>query len=735
MKIERVARLDPKEVHRRSAHTARSRKRSERRSEPFVFVGIDTEGSGKGTDHRPVLVSCGAAYLSDAAGLDWARVFDFLYSQFQEGGYVYGGFYLSYDFTQWLRSLPEERARMLLTAEGKAARVVRRRNGAAIKGAPPYPVEHKGWEFDILGMKRLRIRPRGESRWMYICDGGPFWQCSFLKAIDPDRWTEPICTPEEFARVAEGKAYRSDAVLDDNMIEYQQLEVEIWARLMNALDIGLRSLGIHLQPKQWMGPGQVAQEWLKGQDVPKLDELSSFMPDSYFDAARATYFGGWFEIFMHGHIPGITWEYDINSAYPYIIAKLPCLRHGRYSHGKGKPELGDGALCIVRGTARTLPADPLTYDSDRDFPIGAMLHRDFKGRIFRPHDTTGTWWLHELQAAERAGVVNQITYKEWWAYEPCDCEPPLAKVEELYYQRVQVGKNTALGKAIKLLINSVYGKFAQSIGDPMYGNPVYASLITAGCRTMILDAIATHPEGAKAVAMVATDGVYFLSPHPTLQLSSNLGDWEVAQHHNMCLFKPGVYWSDKSRKRIAEGKSPEFKSRGINPADFAVTIAEVDRIFSEWPKLNKNGLPATIGSENHGWGRPKRDKKTGKITGGKRWPIVEFTAHFSMVSITQAAQDGWEWSRAGEVSDSVILQQNAHPGEKRSGIYYDPEKDVYRSYPKRPGFFEGGTPVSVPYEKRFGKEDPWSDESLEELGIGPDGNVGEIISGVLMERG
>src|SRR6185312_6510244 len=52
------------------------------------------------------------------------------------------------------------------------------------------------------------------------------------------------------------------------------------------------------------------------------------------DAARSSYYGGWFEIFAHGHIPEVTWEYDINSAYPAIISRLPCLSHGRWEYGR-----------------------------------------------------------------------------------------------------------------------------------------------------------------------------------------------------------------------------------------------------------------------------------------------------------------------------------------------------------------------------------------------------------------
>ena len=51
-----------------------------------------------------------------------------------------------------------------------------------------------------------------------------------------------------------------------------------------------------------------------------------------------------------------------------------------------------------------------------------------------------------------------------------------------------------------------------------------ASMVRLVARQMILDAITTHPEDAKAVAMVATDAVYFTSPGPAaIQRARRMG--------------------------------------------------------------------------------------------------------------------------------------------------------------------------------------------------------------------
>jgi DNA polymerase type B, organellar and viral len=658
---------------------------------PTRFVGVDGEGvtfwegclTGKSDlrrVHRYVLLGVGDRQIENPDGLGWEECFEFLWSQFRTGSVAYVGFFLGYDFVQMLRGLREERARMLLTTEGRGKRQPR-----SDKRRMPFPVECNGWEFDILGSKRLRIRPVGEKRWMKICDTGPFFQKSFLSVINPGNWSQPIVTEEEYDDIKRNKGRRSVAYLDDDMRRYNNLENTILSRVLGALESGFQELGISLSPGQWFGPGQAASAWLKGRAI-TAERLAGVVPTGALEAARQSYFGGWFEIMAHGLVPGTTWEYDINSAYPAVISKLPCLEHGEWIHDYYVlPH--DAPFALVR--ARVHGTDPF---------VGAMLHRDDSGNITRPHDTEGWYWQHELQAAVRAGIIDanyQVT--ESWQYFPCDCPPPLREVQDIYDLRLRVGKKTPLGIACKLVPNSLYGKFAQSIGTPEYGNPVYASLITATTRAMILDAIASHPGGTSQVLMVATDGVYFRTPHPSLPCSNALGQWDSARKENLCLFKPGVYWDDATRENIRQGEAPVFKARGVNARDFGSQLESVDDQF------HRMALH-----------RPSRIE----------WPAVTFPVSFAMVSGLQALQRN-NWALAGTLVNEPTNRQSSDPSMKRSTWYWD--GDLLRS---RPSENEPCTP-SVPYEKRFGMADPWSDESKEENGISPEGYPGDIVNEVL----
>jgi hypothetical protein len=564
-------------------------------------------------------------------------IFAFLYECFEaQPQAAFVGFFLGYDFAQWLKGIPERKARLLLTEEGQRERTMRnacRRPGAPAITQPVRVCEELGpdggWELRWLPGKRLELRPltcRCETRprppdgrkprpgycrcgtrrrkpYMAICDAGPLFQSSLLSVIDPDQWETPVCTPEEFELITRGKASRADAPLDDEMRAYNRLENRILARLLSIYDEALRTPGIDifLGRKNYYGPGPVAAKWLGRNRAPHrtiiegrpatLDpsgkviecSIAGVVPVPVLEALAAAYLSGWFELCAHGTIPGTVWQYDIVSAYPHQIARLPCLLHGTWRHLRRRtlPAIDDATqLCLVH-----CPPGGVVGSDDH---LGAMQHRRPDASICRPQVTGGWFWLHELEASRRAGLTHTVNCDEMWVYDRCGCPPPLGVLADLFDMRIRAGTKTPLGRAIKLMMNSVYGKFCQSVGTGPFRNYLYASLITAGTRGQILDAIATHPLRSRAVVMIATDAVYFTAPHPTLNLCKTeafpepiLGWWEEQVHQNVTLFKPGVYWDDHARDEIRAGRRPVFRARGIDYRAFAKHIDEIDALFAE----------------------------------------------------------------------------------------------------------------------------------------------------------
>src|ERR1039457_199931 len=75
--------------------------------------------------------------------ITFSEICEYLYAHFEKGT-AYVGFFLGYDFNQWFKTLPMERAAMLLTAEGRE-----KRKRKTSFDPTPFPVDWIGWEFDI----------------------------------------------------------------------------------------------------------------------------------------------------------------------------------------------------------------------------------------------------------------------------------------------------------------------------------------------------------------------------------------------------------------------------------------------------------------------------------------------------------------------------------------------------------------------------------------------------------
>lgn len=654
------------------AYNAKHRAYQRKRNADAIpqFIGVDSEGIGRGKNHRAVLLGVGEAqHIANnlRTGLQWQEVFRFLYSQFErKPKAAYVGFYLSYDFNEWLKTLPRETAHMLLSPQGKA---MRRRTA---QGRRQYfPVRHDGWEFDMLGFKRLSLRPwcghiPGRDLcqcktlpWMHVCDVGPFFQMGFKAVIDPRMWKDDprgdVCTPEQRKLIEAGKDRRSHAKLDDDMMLYNRLENVILSQVMERLARGFKAVGITLSRDQWYGPGATAAKWLQQNGAPKRESLEGLgIPAWFTDICQKSYYGGWFEIFSHGVIRGESWNYDINNAYPYATCKLPhiceeCL----CARGDG-PYPGNGEYVLVYATVLS-----------KGTRIGAVPYRDKDGNILRPNVSKGWYWLHELQAAERAGLTGKVFYYEWAEFIPCDHDNPFSDVRRLYDMRISVGKSSAQGLAIKLTNNSLYGKFAQSIGSAPFGNWLYSSYITSHCRTQILDAIATHPGGADSVLMVATDGICFDSRHPALPVSKALGEWEESKYTDLCLFKPGVYWHREGKQRLAK-----IKSRGVPKAAFQNELETMEALFSyflDWETHPESPVIQEQLVNEFG-------EDIGLFTVSTGWPKFYATVNFRMKSCKQALNEG-QWDTAGLVLESFPLLQSSDPCSKRTRPSYNKPKN------------------------------------------------------------
>jgi hypothetical protein len=485
------------------------------------FRGVDGEGGNVpisdalfGTRHQYLSLRVGPDVLETGKPLTWHDCFDFL-ADLSTYSYIYVAYFFDYDVTMMIRTLPEKVARKLLDRHTRV--------GANMY---IYPVEYEGFEFDYLPHKEFKIRRAGAKKWVVINDTGQFFQSAFYPTLC--KWD--IGTEQEREFVARGKSMRADfAELSDETRAYNAVEVLLLEQLMTNFRAVCFETGY--VPVKWQGPGHLASAMLKAHGIPRRDDIPILTNGEFRSLAQAAYYGGRFETTAFGPIPGPVYQYDINGAYVHLLKTLPCLNHGTWRWVRERPD--DGRIWFGE----------VHFDHPAD---GRLLYnlpfRLKNGNILYPKEGNGVYWSVELASAERSGTT--ITFRSGWVYDSnCDCRW-FDFVDSYYAQRLALGKS-AKGYVLKLAGNSIYGKLAQSIGYAPWANPIWAGLITAGCRAMLIDAYTQSPD---TCFMLATDGL-FMGDKLDLPISRELGDWELTEHPDgIFIVQPGIYFTGEDAK-------------------------------------------------------------------------------------------------------------------------------------------------------------------------------------------
>jgi hypothetical protein len=292
--------------------------------------------------------------------------------------------------------------------------------------------------------------------------------------------------------------------------------------------------GAGLRPRYWSGAGKLADFLHKENRTLTAAELAGLVPQDAIATSRRAFYAGRFETTRAGEVAGAIHEYDLNSAFPAAMLALPCLRHARWS------PLGAADFA-------SLPADA-SYMASVNFahPPGQFLcglpvrRRDTAGVLY-PLDGSGTYWSHELRAAERAGT--RIEYKAGWQItRHCRCQM-FGWVADLYRQRLALGKDLA-GETIKIAMACLYGKFAQRRGVARYENFIWAGHLTATVRATLNDVCRASPE---AIVMLAADAVFTKTPL-AVPCGDAMGEWSQTSHDGLFIVQSGLYWGATKRR-------------------------------------------------------------------------------------------------------------------------------------------------------------------------------------------
>ncbi len=367
-----------------------------------------------------------------------------------------------------------------------------------------------------------------------------------------------MATPEELAIIKNGKGGRGNFKVED--IErhkiYTAMELKALVKLMDIQREGLRT-AIKDKPielARWHGAGAIAKATLdlyigggkrdketRARVRKMLGGLETDTPEKKerMDWVMRTYFGGRTDLVKQGNHRGVIHEYDIASAYPAIAVELPSMAGGSW-------------IKVVNPTRQQVESASMvsmfhvrTHAYENGLPFYVLPFRSENGSIFYPPTVEGVYMRDHVIAAYKHydlfekekrlchyginphGPTLEIVSA--WLFQPAEeGERPFAWIGDLFDYRTGLPKTHAGGQVIKLAINSIYGKFAESVGDPgrppAFVSPWFAAAITAGTQRRVVEAALTNPD---AVVMFATDGVYSTAPLDlVIPEKKTLGGWE-----------------------------------------------------------------------------------------------------------------------------------------------------------------------------------------------------------------
>ena len=508
-----------------------------------------------------LLAASGGEYLEKYSGLGTHECLMFLlqlsrkYSEHKL--VIFGGVY---DFTQILADLPENPA-LELAQTGRCWWQA---------------VEDMGWVIHVIPGKMFQATPwkkrpdsldRGRRGSFTVYDVWGFFQASFVRALK--EWN--VGTHEQRKRILAMKNQRAEFSTEDReqVREYCFEEVRLLVELMDTLGESIYAVGSLPMPRSWHGAGAIADALLN--DRYARDFLDGGYPP---EVARA-YYGGRIETCMVGKIDGPVYEYDINSAYPAALARLPMML-GYWEETDVFDSNTHGVWYVSWDVRRTREG--------RFFGPFPVRH---KGTLWWPSRGSGWYLTIEVDAAIRV-FGEGVRVHRGHRYDPLRDLRPWEWIRDLYHERAKLKQEdkknlTTRNKPLKLALNSLYGKTAQrpnwrldengkaELKHGKWRQDYVASYATAATRAALLLAAAQAPE---SVIGFATDSV-MSTELLDLPLSNHLGDWEkTIIEEDLMVVQPGFRMTKSGKVMRTRGGlhtslgyddfEREWMARGVN---------------------------------------------------------------------------------------------------------------------------------------------------------------------------
>lgn len=476
--------------------TTQCRMKSRTKSRPFV--ALDGEGAN---DEYVLLAASNGKWAGRKSGLTTEECLDFLLALGRGSNSgtkpIYVWFAFDYDVNMILKDVP-------LYGDNSIEQLKSENT-----------IHWRGYRITYIRRKIFRLA-RGKRRHTSYDIWG-FFQASFEKSLSD--WNIPSSKIIREGKAARGSFNRWSL---QRIKAYNDAELIALAQLAEKLRESVTPLELPVQ--SWHGPAALAQAWFQKNKVKEW--LGGEISEELRDAASRAYFGGRIDVLGYGIVNPVH-HYDIVSAYPSATRYLPDLSRIEWKRHKGRGTSGRIYCSRIKWEIREQYWPPFPW-------------RSHNGTIRYPQEGEGWYWFPEIESAQKKfGDRLKLKVIETWEAEG-EYEFPFRNLIEetfAYRNQLKLAKDPS-HIPVKLILNSLYGKFAQTVGKASYYSPIWAGLITSHTRAQLLDAL------TEDVVCVMTDSLWSRKPLQ-LDLGKQLGQWDKEEDCILYLAEAGLYQAEK----------------------------------------------------------------------------------------------------------------------------------------------------------------------------------------------
>jgi hypothetical protein len=489
---------------------------------------------GETIDNKYILLGNSENHIVNNKGLSLEQSLDFLFDNGKSVNYF---FRISYDLN------------MFFAKEKITDKVIDFFNS----------IEVNFYGYDLLYFtdKILIIKKEGKQKKFF--DISNFFNTSFIKTLDILKI--PL-SKQENDFLTKYKNLRSGFEFSDlkNIVKYNTLECVLGLRIAESI---YELLPAELQTTSLYGASSITNKFLNNKEIHKKNNFFNLFSGEKF---LLTYFGGRMEALKIGTFKKV-YKYDINSAYPDIIKDLREIEG--FTEKKYKQQkIVEENIYFVKMKIK-----------DRRL-IGLLPYRLKSGYIVFPDEVTGWYYGAEIkQVLEYSKLYNiELKIIKFLDIHLGEKIFQNKEIENLFFKRnIFKKKNDLRNYVYKILLNSIYGKFAQRVGSAKFQNIYFAGLITSKTRAKLLEVVKQNPYN---VIFFATDGILTKDRLTGIKVNNDLGNWEEIEIKEAKVLLSGVYKCTDFNNKTYLGE------RGFN-FDF-------EKVFSEILKNRKTKIKQNI---------------------------------------------------------------------------------------------------------------------------------------------